>query len=174
MLITRAMSICVFRATRGVIWIGTDIKRGIAAAVCLDDLELSATGLWAYWLLIFSLCVTHTASALWIQGLKKPSEPGWNKYICTFFFGSRSWQVKSVDIASQFGCSAIYWWHVRVETTTLRMKRGDGTFHLNKFLRFYHVSHDFILHLFLVNLQNPLFIHEKLQYQKWLSRLQVQ
>lgn len=88
-----------FQGNKGVIWIGTDFKRGIAA-VCLEDLEPSATGpLWAYWLLIFSLCVTHTASGLWTQRLKKPSEPGWNKYICTFFFGSRSWQVKLVAAA---------------------------------------------------------------------------
>lgn len=115
-----------FRGNKSVIWIGTDFKRGIAA-VCLEDLEPSATGLWAYWLLIFSLCVTHTASGLWTQRLKKPSEPGWNKYICTFFFGSRSWQVKLVAVAWQLGCSAIYWWQkLGAETTTLWKQEVDG------------------------------------------------
>lgn len=74
-----------FQGNKSVIWIGTDFKREIAA-VRLEELEPSAAGLWAYWLLIFSLCVTHTTSGLWTQELKKPSEPGWNKYICTFFF----------------------------------------------------------------------------------------
>lgn len=99
-----------FQGNKSVIWIGADFKRGIAA-VFIEDLELSATGLWACSLLIFSLCVTYTASGPRTQRLKKPSEPGGKQIHLHFFL----WQLELAGeiggcIPWQLGCSAIYWW----------------------------------------------------------------
>lgn len=97
-----------FQGNTSVIWIGTDFKRRNRTVWTWNCCPLACEHI-GYW---YSLSVshTHTASALTTLGLKKPSEEGWNKYICTFFFGSRGWQVKTK--VSQFGCSAIYWSHI--------------------------------------------------------------
>lgn len=111
LLITESIIIC-FQGNNTVIWIGTGFKKGIAA-VRLKDLEQSATGLWAYWLLILSLCVplslTHTASGLWTAEKALRTRV---KQIHLHFF---LWQQKLAgEIGGcavwQLGCSAIYWW----------------------------------------------------------------
>lgn len=79
-----------FQGNKSVIWIREAFKTGIASYRG-RNCRLLARELVRYW---YSLCVSHTLHlAPEHKSWEKPLEPGWNKYICTFSFGSWSWQA---------------------------------------------------------------------------------
>lgn len=93
-----------FQGNKSVIWIGTDFKRGIAT-VFLDDLEPSATGLWACSLLIFSVSHTlHLASEY--SGWKSPYSQGETNTFALFSLaaGAGRWNLWLYTITTWLQC----------------------------------------------------------------------
>lgn len=114
-----------FQGNKSVIWIGTDFKRGIAT-VCLEYLEPPSTGLWAYWLLIFSLCHTHC-----IWPLNTTAEKALRARVKQIHLHFFLWQQK---LAGEIGGCGLTTWRqchllvteaIRAEMTTLWKQEVD-------------------------------------------------